>query len=285
MTSIKKTFIILISFFFISVYSQNKKDELRGEFTYLLKAKLNRLSKDVITNEFFTLQITDDKAFFVSENTIKFDSVFQKEFQNFANNTSANKNSNKIIDFKGKFFPKTKFPFIIIQSPENIQYFENVAMVLLSYNEPLVKDWKLINQSTTINTFNCKKAEINFKGRNWVAWYSEEIPFPYGPYKFSGLSGLIIKISDDNGDYEFELVNSLSSSQMNNRYLNINKNRYTKATETTQKELENVRKNFNDNLVQRFESMGTVFKPEQRENLIKEQTNQKINENPIELEN
>ena len=82
MTSIKKTFIILISFFFISVYSQNKKDELRGEFTYLLKAKLNRLSKDVITNEFFTLQITDDKAFFVSENTIKFDSVFQKEFQN-----------------------------------------------------------------------------------------------------------------------------------------------------------------------------------------------------------
>ena len=38
MTSIKKTFIILISFFFISVYSQNKKDELRGEFTFLLKA-------------------------------------------------------------------------------------------------------------------------------------------------------------------------------------------------------------------------------------------------------
>lgn len=285
MTSIKKTFIILISFFFISVYSQNKKDELRGEFTYLLKAKLNRLSKDVITNEFFTLQITDDKAFFVSENTVKFDSVFQKEFQNVANNTSANKNSNKIIDFKGKSFPKTKFPFIIIQSPENIQYFENVAMVLLSYNEPLVKNWKLINQSTTINTFNCKKAEINFKGRNWVAWYSEEIPFPYGPYKFSGLPGLIIRIFDDNGDYEFELVNSLSSSQMNNRYLNINKNRYTKATETTQKELENARKNFNDNLVQRFESMGTVFKPEQRENLIKEQTNQKINENPIELEN
>ena len=73
--------------------------------------------------------------------------------------------------------------------------------------------------------------------------------------------------------------------QLYNRYLNINKNRYTKATETTQKELENARKNFNDNLVQRFESMGTVFKPEQRENLIKEQTNQKINENPIELEN
>lgn len=66
-------------------------------------------------------------------------------------------------------------------------------------------DWKLEFKQDSINGYFCKKAFTNFKGRTYTAWYTSEIPLPYGPYKFSGLPGLIIKISDQHNTHYFEL--------------------------------------------------------------------------------
>jgi hypothetical protein len=40
----------------------------------------------------------------------------------------------------------------------------------------------------------------------WTAWFTKEINVSDGPYKFSGLPGLIVKLEDDRGDYKFDLV-------------------------------------------------------------------------------
>lgn len=53
--------------------------------------------------------------------------------------------------------------------------------------------------------FTCQKAHISFGERNWEAWYSTEIPFQDGPYKFSGLPGLILEINSLDGDYSFTM--------------------------------------------------------------------------------
>ncbi len=136
-------------------------------------------------------------------------------------------------DFRGKSFPKTKFPYTILQTNQNTQYFERAGMSLLSYKEPVINNWKLVDESKTIQSFNCRKAEINYNGRNWVAWYTTDIPLAYGPYKFTGLPGLIIKISDQTGDYDFELVKSVSNSQLKGKTLNIEKRNYENANITT----------------------------------------------------
>lgn len=125
------------------------------------------------------------------------------------------------IDFRGKSFPKTRFPYTILQTNQNNQYFERAGMSLLTYKEPVINNWKLIDESKTIQSFNCRKAEINYNGRNWTAWYTTDIPLAYGPYKFTGLPGLIIKISDQSGDYDFELVKSVPSSQLKGKMLTI----------------------------------------------------------------
>lgn len=57
-------------------------------------------------------------------------------------------------------------------------------------------DWKLTSETQTIENYPCQKATLDYMGRKWVAWFSTELPFPNGPYKFSGLPGLIVKMED-----------------------------------------------------------------------------------------
>ncbi|MDR3285905.1 MAG: GLPGLI family protein [Prevotellaceae bacterium] len=74
------------------------------------------------------------------------------------------------------------------------------------YSEPMVKqDWKIINETKEIVGYNCQKATCTFRGRDYVAWFTREIPVNEGPWKFSGLPGLIIKVCDTQERYDFEL--------------------------------------------------------------------------------
>lgn len=67
-------------------------------------------------------------------------------------------------------------------------------------------NWKLSNDTAQIGDYLCKKATVNFRGRNYTAWYSEEIPLQNGPWKFHGLPGLIFKVASDDGLIEYELI-------------------------------------------------------------------------------
>jgi len=59
--------------------------------------------------------------------------------------------------------------------------------------------WRLTDGVKKIGGFNCQKATIEFRGREYTAWFTEEIPVPFGPWKFQGLSGLILEVYDKDG--------------------------------------------------------------------------------------
>src|SRR5690606_1469092 len=56
----------------------------------------------------------------------------------------------------------------------------------------------------------CQRADIRFGGRDWVAWFTTEIPIPDGPYKFCGLPGLIVSIADTQQHWQFDLTHILN---------------------------------------------------------------------------
>ena len=74
-----------------------------------------------------------------------------------------------------------------------------------SYDEDRPMEWKILPETAKIGEYKTQKAETNFAGRIWYAWFTTEIPFQDGPYKFSGLPGLIVKVEDSKGDYSFDL--------------------------------------------------------------------------------
>lgn len=264
--------ILFLSFFSVSFSQTVASDSLRGEFTYLLQYKPNTLNRDNVYKELFSLQITDTRSFFISENRLKFDSLFMEQY---------NKNRNNFnIDMRG--LPLSKFKFLIIQTNDNSQFYETVGMTLLSYSSSVIRNWKLVDETKVINSINCKKAEVNYKGRDWTAWYSTEIPFLYGPYKFSGLPGLIVKITDKTGDYDFELVKSVSSSNLKGKKVSINEARYHNAKLVTKEELIQAMKNFRENAKYELEKMGTIFSDDQKRQKVSE--TERKGYNPIELE-
>jgi GLPGLI family protein len=278
----KKLIQIFILFYSVLFYTQlYKQDTLRGEFIYQLKAKFDTRT-DHRHEEQFSLQIGNNRAFFASIISLKGDSVM-------ATSATTTKNADGSITLgwkKGVVIPKTNLSFTIIQSNENIQYFRLAGMSLLTYKEPTIKNWKLVDESKVISTIMCKKAEVTFKGRNWIAWYAPEIPLPYGPYKFSGLPGLIVKITDDKGDFDFELVKSVHTSKLKGKLITIRKNRYTDAIETTQQKLKQAVRNADANAAAVLASYGTTIIKGQEiiRQRQKEKEENKKYENSLELE-
>ena len=67
--------------------------------------------------------------------------------------------------------------------------------------------WTIVADSTkTILGYSCQLATCHFQGREYKAWYTTEIPYQEGPWKFNGLPGLITEVYDTKNHYHFTLV-------------------------------------------------------------------------------
>lgn len=96
----------------------------------------------------------------------------------------------------------------------------------ISFKHLLVEDtlsnfvWKITNEKKQILNYNCKKATTSFRGRDFEAWYTEDVPLKNGPWKFCGLPGLIVRVLDTKNIYTFDLV-SVKFEKANDLILGI----------------------------------------------------------------
>jgi GLPGLI family protein len=65
-----------------------------------------------------------------------------------------------------------------------------------------VFNWVLTKNTKEILGFHCKEAKLNFRGRDYVAYYTIETQFNCGPWKFSGLPGTILEIESTDGVFK-----------------------------------------------------------------------------------
>jgi|LSQX01.2.fsa_nt_gb GLPGLI family protein len=73
--------------------------------------------------------------------------------------------------------------------------------------------WQVIDSTKTILGYECQKAESDFRGRRWTAWFSPDIPVNNGPWKLGGLPGLILEAYDVGKHYYFLIVGIESVTQ------------------------------------------------------------------------
>lgn len=64
-------------------------------------------------------------------------------------------------------------------------------------------NWTILSERKKVLTYNCQKATTTFRGRDYIAWFTTEIPISEGPYKFAGLPGLILHIYDTKGEFQY----------------------------------------------------------------------------------
>jgi GLPGLI family protein len=158
----------------------------RTEYTYLMVCK--------------TFSKFESKGFFLRDSLInlKFDLSKPDIAQDYIDKVSV--------------LPWSKFRYSIYKFPASnrIISYDRIGFTTYRIDEPNeLFTWKIIpGQLKSIAGFACQKATTDYAGRSYEAWFTREIPLSEGPYKFYGLPGLIVSISDIRRQYSFELVKS-----------------------------------------------------------------------------
>ena len=74
---------------------------------------------------------------------------------------------------------------------------------LVKETQPKV-NWKIFDEEKMIaDTYRCKKAVGDFRGRTYTVWFTEEIPISSGPWKLGGLPGLILEAEESERHFSF----------------------------------------------------------------------------------
>ncbi|MCB0688820.1 MAG: GLPGLI family protein [Saprospiraceae bacterium] len=79
--------------------------------------------------------------------------------------------------------------------------------------EPINLRWTLVSGIENVRGMACQRAETSYGGREYVAWFTDSIPIADGPYVFSGLPGLILKVEDKENWFRFEISQIIIKKQ------------------------------------------------------------------------
>ena len=61
----------------------------------------------------------------------------------------------------------------------------------------------VVDSTKTILGYECTMATCEYRGRKWTAWFAVDVPIQDGPWKLSGLPGLILEATESTGQHGF----------------------------------------------------------------------------------
>ena len=181
----------------------------------------------------------------------------------------------EMTDFKYKIFKNYKENELVLA--------EKVFEYKLKYIQDLKTiDWEIQPEKKEILGFSVQKAKGSFAGRNYVAWFAPQLPFLDRPYKFSGLPGLILEISDLKNHYHFSLTAFQELANPVDKLLNLDNYK-----SVSQKELDQFRDDYDRDPIGTMQKAGVRFGwSEEDEAKTRKELSEKYKRqnNPIELQ-
>ena len=177
--------ILLFSLLSSFVYSQN--------VTVRFKFHLNHEHDLFSTIKKFTLKQNDNFSIF------EIDNIKDIKQLKFNENASVYIDRDTLVNFKinDNTFWSIYEEKLYKDYKKNYQIYNFYRGSKFIYIEDKIDifNWVLQEKSDTlIANYKCKKAITKFRGRDYVAYYTNEIANQGGPWKFDGLPGFILKI-------------------------------------------------------------------------------------------
>ncbi len=218
-------------------YPEQKLDTTKVLVQYIMTYQPDSTDSGTLSEKEMLLFIGENMSYFLSREAYRFDTIVSKmrsfnEFQEFM------MQPNKPV-------PRFNFKFYKNYPEWRITCLDHF-LDAYKYEEKLpAMDWKLCNETDSVSGYAVQKAVCSYGGRNWEAWFAKEIPFSDGPYKFSGLPGLILKIRDTQGHYSFDYQVMYRPDRIlpivfvEKDYLETNRKSYLKAMEYTRQDIIN----------------------------------------------
>ena len=127
--------------------------------------------------------------------------------------------SNLYVTFNKPYFVFKDFAQDVLFTSD-FYHVKNVRLIKDTLNNFI---WNITNESQKIGDYNCTKATTTFRGRNYVAWFTKEVNIKNGPWKFSGLPGLIVNVYDTDKMYNYELQSVNINQDFDHSFIGIPK--------------------------------------------------------------
>ncbi|BAG34041.1 conserved hypothetical protein [Porphyromonas gingivalis ATCC 33277] len=109
-------------------------------------------------------------------------------------------------------------------------------------------DWQIGEETEEIMEYTCRKATCRHSGRDYTAWYAEDIALSDGPYIFRGLPGLIVAIASDDGEYAFKL-NGMQEITFSSPIYLYDKKVQKYSREEVRKIIRNISENYSETII------------------------------------
>ncbi|NGP89590.1 GLPGLI family protein [Fodinibius halophilus] len=168
---------------------------------------------------------------------------------------------NKLPDEIKKRFPSAQIPEDVSVSRKTGQtnYYDAIKdslfsrksmrhinkVLYLQEKKPTIS-WNISDSTKKIGNYTVQKATASFRGRSYTAWFTPEIPVPFGPWKLNGLPGLILEAYDQSGNIYFSAttitftdVGPIDPIQRNGKEQVVTLDQYKKIMQNFRKEMRN----------------------------------------------
>lgn len=113
-------------------------------------------------------------------------------------------------------FPHKRSKFLITKYPasDTIRIKDVIDQDIYEYDTFKSEfHWQLCDSTKTISGFEAYKATCRYHGREWMVWFSPDIPFSDGPWLFCGLPGLVLEAHDKDNLFFFHLTGLTSNPE------------------------------------------------------------------------
>jgi len=213
--------IICFAFFIFPASAQDDTEQATIRCYYLFSQKKDKNNKEFSFRDTLTLDIGSQMSRYYDESKTYRDSVFSSvlsdydmsriksisvlkdaESDIFDNSTGDTYRNNNYDGISEQIYKDRKNGTIIMLntaggiSPEWYKGTDQVGAL----------DWAITSDTAVFFNYPCQKADLHFRGRDYEVWFTPQIPINDGPWKFFGLPGLILKVKESQGQFDFECI-------------------------------------------------------------------------------
>lgn len=215
--------VITFSFLLIVIFAsaQNKR------FVYDYQFIPDSTNVSDVKSELMNLDVTDSGSKFYSATVYQSDSIMKVDLDKQLAATGMINVKTDMRKGLVRYSVSKKYP------KYDVFFHNRILMDLYKVSEERAIDWKITSEKLKTGEWNTQKAEADFGGRHWYAWFTTDIPIQDGPYKFHGLPGLIVKLEDRTQSHRFTLqavknISSVPEDVFSSKEISVNSKQYNK---------------------------------------------------------
>jgi GLPGLI family protein len=178
--------------------SQKSIDILKFRASYTFNYKTNEEQPDYKETDLMFLDIGDENSKFYSYSQFARDSIRDSGVKQGLSMYEITENMKK----KKKGIRNIVYTFT---NENKFHVFENFVKDYYYIEQRILPKWEISQDIKEIAGYKCQKAITNYLGRDWIVYFTTEIPIHQGPWKLWGLPGLIVEATESNMYFTYKL--------------------------------------------------------------------------------